>query len=184
MKKLLLIIISVFFVCSCSRVITYDEVTGNVSDMSSFAVEDGHFYDITFDEVLQFIDEKKTFITVLGHQGCKWCEELFPILDEICQQKEMNIYYLDTLNDANSAQYESGSYDKLAQLCADYTTREKDEIVIWAPSIIYVQQGKVIDVHEGTVNTHNANERKMTEREITRLKYNLGREFDSLLVRE
>ena len=185
MKKLLLIFIAAVMLAGCQKkVIAYDQPQGNVSDVSYFDIADEHFYDITFDEVLSLIEEKKTFITVIGHEGCKWCEELFPILDEICSEKEMNVYYLDTLSDDNTAQYDAGSYDKLAELCADFTTRDEGEVVIWAPSIIYVQLGKVINVHEGTVNTHNANERKMTEREITRLRYNLGREFDSLLVKE
>ena len=92
MKKLLLIFIAAVMLAGCQKkVIAYDQPQGKVSDVSYFSIADGHFYDITFDEVLSLAEAKKTFITVIGHQGCKWCEELFPVLDEICGEKETSV---------------------------------------------------------------------------------------------
>ena len=94
----------------------------------------------------------------------------------------MKVYYLNSLSDETVENQEG--LDKLLELAADYVTEEDGKPVLWAPSIFYIQQGKIIDVHEGTVNTHPARERKMTEKEIARLEYNLRREFDALLVRK
>ena len=149
--------------------------------MSSFSIEDGCFYDIDFQTAFSKIENGDTFIFLVGHEGCLWCAELIPIVDEICREKSINIYYLDSLSEDNEQQYDQ-YYDRLAELCSDYTTPDEGTPAIWAPSIIYVYQGKVIDVHEGTVNTHNAYERTMTDREKERLRYNLRKEFDRMLT--
>ncbi|MBR2792885.1 MAG: hypothetical protein IKE12_09555 [Erysipelotrichaceae bacterium] len=184
MKKTLLFLVCAMMIIltGCDKTVEYDQPEGHVCDMSGYGYETENFYYINLDTMFDLMDQKKTFIVFLAHLGCPWCEELLPVLDRISVEKEMKVYYLNSLSDETVKDQEG--LDKLLELASEYVTEEDGKPVLWAPSIFYVQQGKIIDVHEGTVNTHPARERKMTEKEVARLEYNLRKEFDALLVRK
>ncbi len=184
MKKIIVLFLIVFLVGGCgSNEVTYDQPTGTISDMSDYGIESENFYDITYSELFDLLDEGKTTIVYLGHAGCAWCEDLVPVLDEVCSELEMKVYYLNTLSDENFNDDEGLA--KLIELCAEFTTESDDgEAVIWAPSVIYIQKGEIIGLKEGTVNTYDAYQRDMTEKETARLKYNLNKGFESVLVIE
>jgi predicted bacteriocin transport accessory protein len=181
MKKLLAVLGCLLVLAGCGKpAIHYDAPQGTLSDMSGYGIADGHFYDITYSGLRQLVEAGQTVIVYIGHLGCNWCRQLVPVLDGICAEEQMDVYYLDTGEGSENLGDEEG-YQWLNELCADYTTRDKEgNVTLWAPSVIYIRQGAVIGVHEGTVNTHNANERQMTDKEIARLQYNLRKGFENL----
>ena len=184
MKKLLIVLMAVVILSGCQKrkTIDYQQPSGTVSDMSGYGIEDGNFYDISISETLSFFDTDTTTIIYLGRDNCDWCLELIPVLDEIINEKEMKVYYLDILAQGED---ELARLSELAERCRDYVEiDEEGDPVLRAPSILYIREGKLIMFHEGTVNTHDARERRMTEKELERLRFNLRREFDSLLVRK
>lgn len=183
MKKVLLLLLSLLLVTGCvNKNIEYDQPETEVTDMSGYGLDTQNFHYLKLDDMFKMMEDRKTFIVVLSHIGCPWCEGLLPVLDQIINEKGMQVYYLNSLADELASDTEG--LDKLLDLAKEYVTYEDDKPVLWVPSIFYVQLGKIIDVHEGTVNTHPAKEREMTDKEIARLEYQLSREFDALLVRK
>ena len=183
MKKLILVILSLLLLAGCvNKDVKYDQPDTAVADMSGYGLDSENFHYLNLNAMFGLMDEGKTFIVVLSHVGCPWCEGLLPVMDEIIDQKGLQVYYLDSLSEEIASDTEG--LDKLLDMAKEYVTYEDDKPVLWVPSVFYVQQGKIIAVHEGTVNTHPAKEREMTEKEIARLEYQLSREFDALLVRK
>lgn len=179
----MLILLSLLMLAGCgNKSVEYDQPETEVMDMSGYGLETENFHYLNLDKMFELMDEKKTFIVVLSHVGCPWCEGLLPVLDMIINDKEMQVYYLNSLSEEVASDTEG--LDKLLDLAKEYVTYEDDKPVLWVPSIFYVQEGTIINVHEGTVNTHPAKERDMTDKEIARLEYQLSREFDALLVRK
>lgn len=177
----MIILAVLVLMCGCREKgqIEYDNATGTVVDMTAYGIDSHHFHFITFDDLFQLFDSKKTTIVYIGHEGCPWCETLVPELDKICDEFGYDIYYLDTLHDLNVGNEKA--LERLAELCKDHVTPDTDGTpVIWAPSVLYIRRGEVIDVHEGTVNTHDAREREMTEKERARLQYMLDKEIRAL----
>ena len=95
----------------------------------------------------------------------------------------MDIYYINAYPE--EGEIDTENRDKLVEYLKGINSPDPDgNPTLWAPSIIYVQLGQVIGVHEGTVNTHDANERAMTEKEQARLEYMLAKQFDAMLERK
>ena len=151
--------------CQERKTIDYQQPSGTVSDMSGYGIEDGNFYDLSISAMLEFFNDKKTTtIVYLGRDNCDWCLELIPVLDEIIREKDMKVYYLDILSQSEEDLARIG---EVAEICRSYLEIDDEgEPVLRAPSILYIQEGKLVNFHEGTVNTHDATQRKMTEKEL------------------
>lgn len=122
----------------------------------------------TYYNILNSINNK-TEIIYLGFPTSPWCKELVPILNEVA--KENNIKRILYYNFKEIRASNAKEYQELVALLNDYIkVYDDEEKQIYAPSVIFVKDGKIIKVHEGTLSSHNAIERKMTEEEITELK--------------
>jgi len=184
MKKLLIVMTILLVLAGCQerKTIDYQQPSGTASDMSGYGIESGDFYDLTIKELLGFFAEGKTTIVYIGRDNCEWCLDLIPVLDEIIREKDMKVWYLDILKQSED---DLKHIDEVAELCREFVEIDSEgKPILRAPSVLYIQEGKLIDLHEGTVNTHDATEREMTQKELERLRYNLRKEFDSLLVRK
>lgn len=166
--------------CGCQqKTIEYNDAVGPVVNMQEYGIDSTRFHFINYDGLLELFDTDVTTIVYIGHIGCPWCETLVPYLNDVCNEYDYDIYYLDSLYEDNLGR--DDAVDALANICIDFVTKDTDGTpTIWAPSIIYIQEGKPIAVHEGTVNTHNAYEREMTEKETARLQYMLNKEFSAI----
>ena len=184
MKKALTVFLAILLLVGCQKrkTVDYDQPSGTVSNMSGYGIENGDFYDISVIKLLEVFDTGKTVIVYIGRDNCEWCLALIPVLDEIIKEKDMKVYYLDILSQSEE---DLAKIDEVAELCRDYVEKDSDgKPILRAPSLLYIQEGKLVNFHEGTVNTHDATQRDMTEKELERLRFNLRREFDSLLVKE
>ena len=183
MKRLLILIVALCTLFGCGKKeIEYDNPTGQIVNMSDFGLADSkHFYFASYDSFFELMENKQTVIVMVAHYGCPWCEALAPVVDKMCDQFGYDIYYIDTQNSANVN--DTKGIEKIINACKDYSTPNSDGSAgLWLPSLIYLQNGKIIQIHEGTVNTHDAHERTMTEKELARLEYNLEKEFSALTV--
>lgn len=110
-----------------------------------------------------------TEIIYLGFPTSPWCKELVPILNDVAKEnniKRILYYNFKEIRSSNTKEYQD-----LVELLKDYIkVVDDEEKQIYAPTIIFTQKGKIIGVHEGTLSSHNATERKMTEEEIVELK--------------
>ena len=182
MKKFVILLLCLFTLLGCRRKeVVYDQAEGEAADMSWYGISNDNFRYCDITVFQQLVADKKTTIVYLGYENCPWCRELCPMLDEFLSKYEFRAYYYDIeLGDNGSAENLQIIEDTVSELL------EKDsegKPILYSPTIIYLQYGKPIVLHEGTVNSHNARERKMTERETERLRFNLSREFEKLLDR-
>lgn len=148
--------------------------------MSGYQIESAHFYSISYDELLKMLEDDKTFIVYLGYENCPWCDELVPILDEVCSDYEIDIYYVDVNSEESLANKEG--LKRLTEIVDQ--RNENDELILFFPSILFVKEGEIINQHIGTVSGHDTYIAKMTEKQIIRLKYLLSKKFKEVLENE
>lgn len=123
---------------------------------------------IYFEEAKALI-EGGTGVLALGFPSCQWCQEAFPILDNVASDLNVNnVYYLNVRGLTRGE--EDTEYEQIADLLQDYMgTNEEGEMVIYVPDVFFIKDGEVIAHHLGTTEDHDAHERQMTEDEIEEL---------------
>lgn len=149
-----------------------------------------------YDEIIDVI-ENKTGIIYLGFPECPWCRSALPILLDAANKNDIEtIYYLNILNERdayvvknNKLVYQTDDqgnekkgtkgYFKLLEALdthltdyiisfegKDYNTGEKR---IYAPTVIFVKEGKILGLHVSTVESHKSGFDKMTDEQIEEL---------------
>lgn len=143
----------------------------------------------TYDEIIDVI-KNKTGIIYLGFPECPWCRSAIPVLFDVVKDNEINtVYYLNIKNDRTSYTVEDDElvyqidedgkekkgtkgYHKLLKTLDKHLTEyiisyedktyETGEKRIYAPTVIFVKDGKVLGLHVSTVDTHLSGYDKMT----------------------
>lgn len=134
----------------------------------------------TYDELIDVI-ENGTGVIYLGFPGCPWCRTALPVLFDVLEKNNVKtLYYLNILNERDSYVVVDGEltyqldddgneikgtegYHKLLEALdenlTDYIisyegeTYETGEKRIYAPTVIFVRNGKVIGLHVSTVES-------------------------------
>lgn len=140
------------------------------ADMSSyegFMDSDHQFIEVPMSDFLLKLDAGATGIYYFGYTTCPWCVEAVPIMNEVAKELGLNIFYIDkkaeTTKEADSKAIEARIPDKL----------EKDDDGnphLYVPYVITIKDGTITSYHTGTVDSHDAHERKMTDKEKAELK--------------
>ncbi|MBQ4251679.1 MAG: hypothetical protein II704_01395 [Erysipelotrichaceae bacterium] len=185
MKKVMLGLLALLLIGGCSRIHTvdYPQPEGKRADMTAYGLFSEHFHEFSYQQAVELLERKGTYIVYIGYPDCNFCQALVPFIDKTCEEKKMDIYYINAY--PQEGEIDTENRDKLVEYLKGINSPDPDgNPTLWAPSIIYVQLGQVIGVHEGTVNTHDANERAMTEKEQARLEYMLAKQFDAMLERK
>lgn len=133
-----------------------------------------------YDEILDII-ENKDGIVYLGFPECPWCRTIIPVLFEAAKENDIKtIYYLNIKEERDSYVIEDGKlvyelnengnekkgtegYFKLMRALdkhlTDYTisfegkTYETEEKRIYAPTVIFVKNGKILGIHVSSVDS-------------------------------
>jgi len=149
-----------------------------------------------YDEVINVI-KKDSGIIYLGFPGCPWCRSALPILFDVAKDNNINtIYYINIKEDRDSFVVEDGelvyqldeegnekkgvegyfdlmdALDKhLTEYIVSYNGKEykTGEKRIYAPTVVFVRDGKVLGLHVSTVDSHKSGFDKMTEEQIDEL---------------
>lgn len=122
--------------------------------------------------IIKRINNKETFVIYFGFNKCPYCRTILPILIEVSEYLEVDkIYYVDIfnirdtiiINDDNeleTAKEGTKEYNELLEILndvlEDYTLKDKegntvstDKKRIYAPSIVTVVEGEIIDLETG-----------------------------------
>lgn len=177
MKRLLLVLMCLIVLSGCSNKIKYDNPEGEAYDMSGYDIESTHFYNVSYDQVLEMIAQKKTIVVYLGYEDCPWCQELVPILDKVLDSFTIEIYYVDVRSEESLNNKEG--LNRLTEYAGQ--TNAQGELIFFFPSILFIQKGELVNQHIGTVSGHDTNVAKMTEKQIERLEYLLTKKFKEVL---
>lgn len=156
-----------------------------------------------YDELLDVI-ENESGIIYLGFPECPWCRSALPILFEVVKDNDINtIYYLNIKNDRDSYIVEDGKLvyeldengkekkgakgyfklmDALDKHLTDYIVSFEDkeydtkEKRIYAPTVVFVREGKVLGLHVSTVESQKSGFDKMTDKQKDEL-YGIYEEY-------
>jgi len=146
--------------------------------------------------LLEVIDNG-TGIIYLGFPKCPWCRNALPVLFDVAKDNNIEtIYYMNILNERDSYVVEDGKlvyatdedgnekkgtkgYFKLLKALdkhlTDYTILYEDkeyetgEKRIYAPTIIFVRDGKVLGIHVSTVDSHEDPNKSLTDKQYEEL---------------
>jgi thiol-disulfide isomerase/thioredoxin len=142
------------------------------------------------EEIVSKIENKETFYVYFGSKLCPWCRSVVEKAIEVANKKGINtIYYVDiwddegteilrdkyTLEDNTLTKIIDGtdSYYKLLEyldnVLSDYTLTDSDgktvetkEKRIYAPSFIYIENGKAVRLEEGISSKQNDSRGELT----------------------
>ncbi len=128
-------------------------------------------------ELLEFL-ENGTGILYFGYNTCPWCRNIVPILiDTILKNQIDTLYYVDVHEDLSDIQ------DELYEYLDSYlSTNEEGEKGLAVPDVYFIQKGKVVGHHLGTVDSYRDPYLGMTEeqkQELSNIYQNLYEEMKS-----
>lgn len=185
MKKIGLLLLSmsfVLFACDSGKEaetgnknvcdVDLDCDTADMSGYENFDENDHVFLEINFDEATKLLEtDDFNGIIYFGYPTCPWCIESLPIMNEVAKEKELSIYYVNKKSDINQEhpEWEQATSDILDEA---YGLDKDDEGKprIYVPEVIVVKDGEVVAHHMGTLDEHDATERKMTDDEKEQVK--------------
>jgi len=149
-----------------------------------------------YDKLLEII-ENGTGIIYLGFPRCPWCRNALPVLFDAAKENEVDtIYYMNILNERDSfvvedeklvyAVDEDGNekkgtegYHKLLKALDEYLTEytvsfegktyKTGEKRIYAPTVIFVRDGKVLGIHVSTVVSQENPKEPLTDEQYDEL---------------
>lgn len=162
MKNKKMVIISllsvVVFIAGCFSVYKLannkKEEDSKISDALKFKKEyqkvddDNLFVYRNMEEIIKIL-ENGTGIVYLGFPECPWCQAYVPYLNEVAKENGMQkIYYYNILNDRKE---ETDNYKKVLELLLDYVEYDEEgNKRIYAPTVIFVSNGKIIGMDSET----------------------------------
>lgn len=149
-----------------------------------------------YDEIIDVI-KNKTGVIYLGFPECPWCRNAVPVLLDVARNNNIDtIYYLNILNERDSYVVKDGKieyakddkgndikgtdgYLKLLKVLdkeledyviefegKEYNTNSKR---IYAPTVIFVREGKVIGLHVSTVSSQTDPYKDLTKKQYKEL---------------
>lgn len=85
---LLIVVIALF---SNKGTIAYEEVEYPLTLKG-----DAGLQQISYDEYKEFVSSGDAFIVIIERSGCTYCIQYMPIVEEVANEKNIPIYYIDT----------------------------------------------------------------------------------------
>lgn len=197
MKKILYFLFSLFLFVGCSNETDafkfkkeYESLNGKENDYGRDYVEvqipaENPMVYASIDEILQVIETEG--IIYFGFDECPWCRNALPVLIEAANEKEVEkIYYYDIkdirdkleLNENGeivTIQEKSEDYQKIYDALYDslnvYEGLEDETIKrLYAPTVFFIKNGKVVGMHESTVDSQADSSVPMTDYQKAELK--------------
>lgn len=137
--------------------------------------DDNVYYYASEDEIRSLFEDKKTGVLYLGFPTCPWCRNMVPVLNEAGKYYGIDkIYYYNIKEIRSSYSFDSDNklvkqegtelYNyllaKLDSFLADYSVTDNNnksvktgEKRIYAPTVVFIKEGEVKGIVEGTVDS-------------------------------
>lgn len=166
-----ILIIVLLTLTSCRK----DQMLSNYQSLK----DKNHIYKVCQPkEIIELLNSKERAVIIFSFPECPWCQAAIPYLNEIAKEQNYDkIYYLNILKirEENSEEYLT-IFNKIRY---DIGNPEK----INAPTVIVIDNGKVLGYHIDTVESHVKNDNDvlmpMNDEQIEELK-NIYRELLNL----
>ncbi len=126
MKKIIILLLSVFIITGCfnKSLSVYDNYNKSSNFDESTKKVKTH-KNISYDEYLKKIDNKESFIILLWQTGCSHCEAFEPKLNDVITHYNLNVYGLN-LADLNEEQYQKV---------------KNKTFISGTPTLVYIEKG-------------------------------------------
>ena len=157
----------------------------------------------SYDELIEVI-KNESGIIYLGFPGCPWCRSALPILLDVAKDNDISTIYYKNIKDdrdafvveddklvyqldeeGNEKKGAKGYFelmDALDKHLTEYVVSFEDkeyetgEKRIYAPTVVFVRDGKVLGLHVSTVDSHKSGFDKMTDEQVDEL-YGIYEEY-------
>lgn len=151
MKKILIILLLMFILCSCKGReevtevnYTYDIISSNV-DMSAYegvSSTNHNFRLITVSELFNTIDQESSGIFYLGRANCGCCQRVCRYIDEVARELDVTVYYIDVYNE-NEPLTEKEVQDQLFEYLFEILGKDENgNKTLLTPHLFSVINGK------------------------------------------
>ena len=129
-----------------------------------------NFNEINFDEAIQYFTQEKSGVLYFGFSSCPWCKEAKPILKKVAKDNGIDIQYVKVRDEEKNRLYTDEQKAIIEPYIQDYMSNNDEGVLtLYVPLVLVIKNGKIIDGHEGTLESHDATERKMTNDEKEQL---------------
>ena len=161
---------------------------------------------ISRNNVIEYADYKKVFealdnetaVIYFGFPTCPWCRTLIPSLLDAAENVGIEkIYYLNNKDSRDIKKLEKkkiitekeGTEDyyklvsKLDKFLGEYEClKDKNIKRLYFPTVVFVKEGKVTDIHIGTLDSHEDGFKELTDKQKKELNDTLVDKMSSLLT--
>lgn len=187
MKKLVAILLTFLLILTGCKTVEITKVEDDIkTDSIRFkseykTVSEDNLYEYkTYDNIIDILN-KKTGIIYLGFPGCNLCDEILPILNDASKEKSIesiSYYNFKEIRDNNTYEYQ-----KLTDILSDYIKLDDEgKKRITAPTILFVNKGRIVGVYIGSINSNT--DELLTEEEKINIKNNFLSLIDKMLIDE
>lgn len=176
MKRILLCLLCLIL-CACQAQTNTTTTQKKACDASSVEEEcdtqttsSASFTEISFDDAILYFTDKKSGILYFGFESCPWCKEAKPVLKKVAKELGVDVFYVKTRDEDKNRLYSDDQKEQIQPYIQDYMSNNDEGVLtLYVPLVLAVQDGQAIDGHEGTLDSHDATERKMTTKEKEKL---------------
>lgn len=159
MKKIILALFVAFLLTACNSqktpVASESEITGYAVDMSAYkgvSSTEHKFIGISPAELLKVIEEKGSAIVYLGYKDCHVCQEATRYVNEVAQELDVNVYYLDCASEQYPLKDEMFT-SVVNALSSILETNSSGEKAIFTPHLFTIINGEPQSGHISVVNS-------------------------------
>ena len=186
MKKVILLILPFLFACTPAApkptpeptpeptpIMTFEpsDLLGKKANMSGYRFlsdRDHVFIVSSVEDMAERADRGEDFAVYFGYDTCPWCNEAVPLLNEAAKANGYQVGYINVYPADGEPMF---NFELLVSRWEDqFTYDENGEPNVTVPFVFFFKDGEVAVKQKGTVEGHNANERRMTEEENAQLK--------------
>ncbi len=156
-----------------------------------------------YDEIFKLLEEGSGVI-YFGFPECPWCRNLVPNMLEAAKDVGVDkIYYFNNKKDRDTLELKDGEVvtkeegtkdykkllEKLDSVLSEYVLEDEDEKEVktgekrlYYPSIVVVKDGKIVDFHEGTLDSQKNPKIELTEEQKKELVETLSKKMEKSIV--
>ena len=145
--------------------------TAQSSEYEEFMSQDNVFVQISMQEAIDLFENKETALIYFGYPSCPWCIEALPIMNEVAESVGKEIYYVQTRDEDRNLLYTDEEKEAILSYVGEFEDRDDEgNLALFVPLVVSVKDGVAVSGNVGTVDSHDAHERRMTEEETQQLR--------------
>jgi len=185
MKLIKKLFILLLFLTACSKEeveINFDvKIESQAVDMSAYkgvSSTKHKFEEVNLYDVYDFIDAGGSAVFYLGYVDCSSCQQAIQYLNEVAQELDVTVYYINIDKDEYGIRSDVYAYNEVLEKLDPILYHEDGETKILTPDIFQVINGEFADNHIGLTSTFDSTSQESID-ELKEIYYELLLPFSS-----